>query len=349
MHFCVAEDRPGEAVALKLLVCSLNEHAPGARVRMVYPAADAAFLRWAASFPNCTVITQPLAGASGWNVKPHALLTALDAGLDDVTWIDSDIVATAPLAPLFANLDPQTIVATEETCWGQHQGGTHRTTAWGLAPGRKLASTCNTGVLRVTAAHRPLLEHWKALLESPVYQRAQARPSLERPIHMLSDQEVFTALMGAAAYAHFPLRQLRRDVEIVQHFGPSGFTPRSRLRSLVRGTPALIHAMGIKPWHYDQGGRGLRDRYNALAAETSAYTLAAQRHATNLAPGERVWLARRSVLGRLMRWGGWGHVSLVGLPLALVDGVVRWVRRALKIARFPVAADGAAPSGAGSP
>ncbi len=339
LHFCVSEDRPGDAAGLELLLRSLLEHAPGATIRVTCPAPGEARRAWLVGCPRITLRTEPLRGAYGWNVKPHALLEAMDAGADEVIWIDADIIATGPLAPLLAGAAPETVVVGEECYWGQHQGGTHRTAAWGLRVGRALPATANTGVLRVTRAHRDLLEHWRELLESPEYREVQGRPALERPIHMVGDQEVFTALLGAEEHARLPLRFLRRGVDIAQNFGPGGYTVAERLGGLVRGAPPLVHAMGRKPWRFTRAYHPLREPrafYDALAAELSVYRAAAARHRRDLRV-DAAWLDRSTLLGRALRAAALGHPLLAGLPQAAFDEIARALRSRLGLERYAVA------------
>jgi hypothetical protein len=119
----------------------------------------------------------------------------------------------------------ETLVATEEPFWGKAQGGWERATAWGLAPGRRLPATVNTSLLRVTDRHVALLEEWRRLLATPEYRAAQARPWSERRMHVMGDQDVLTALVASADFAHVPVRQLRRDIEVAHCFGPAGYPP----------------------------------------------------------------------------------------------------------------------------
>ncbi len=39
----------------------------------------------------------------------------LDQGFDEVIWIDSDVIVTQNLLPIFAKLDRETVVVTEHT------------------------------------------------------------------------------------------------------------------------------------------------------------------------------------------------------------------------------------------
>lgn len=337
MLLCIAEDRPSEEVAVRLLLLSIREHEPEARVHVTYPPASEGLRRWIEGQPNIALRTEPLEGAYGWNVKPHAVLEALSRGAERVTWIDADIVLAGPIGHLFPE-DERAMVVTEDTWWGQHPGGTHRTRAWGFEVGRRLHATVNSGVFSVTAAHAPLLERWKGCLESPEYREVQSRPPLERPIHMLGDQEVLTALLGAREFADLPVRWLRRGVDIIQNFGPAGYTIRERVRNLRAGrTPPIVHSMGNKPWHFPDSPapwESPRGAYDALHVELSPYRRAAERYASDLDDDQR-WLHRRSPVGRILRGLTRANPHAMGLPLALVDSGVRLAKRAANLDRYP--------------
>src|SRR5262249_42411418 len=156
----------------------------------------------------------------------------LQEGFGEVIWVDSDIVVHHDVITQLVDQSEEMLCATQETYWGQRQGGIERTVAWGLRPGRDMPFTINSGVLRVTAKHIQLLQAWQKLLGHPVYIRAQALPWQKRPLHMISDQEVLTALLGAEDFSHIPFALLERGVDIAQCFGPSGFTPWERIKSL---------------------------------------------------------------------------------------------------------------------
>ena len=86
------------------------------------------------------------------------------------------------------------------------------------------------------------------MLSHPAYLKAQAQPWYERPLHMIGDQEVLTGLLGSVDFQETSIRLLRRGTDIAQCFGPAGFTPVERLRSMIGHRPAFVHAMGPKPW-----------------------------------------------------------------------------------------------------
>ncbi len=345
MLICLYEDRASHLVGLKLALLSLVRHCPDARLVAHVPGADDGFATWfAARVPAGELVTDPIQD-SGWNVKPELLLHHLGRGEDEVVWFDADVVCHDDWRRLLWGAGPQTLVATEETVRGQHLGGAHRTRAWGLAVGRSMPTTVNTGLVRVTPAHAPLLRAWQQMLRDPGYQLAQRSDWQDRPIHLLGDQEVLTALLGSREFADVPVWLLRQGVDIAQCFGASGYDPADRLRMTLAGeVPPLLHAMGPKPWQQPPRGsrpasvldaaRSARDALVRRHHDTSPYTLAAAELRADLdepAP----WLPDRAGPASA------AALNCAELPLALFDMVVRRLRAALGIARYT--ADGLAP------
>lgn len=338
MIICIAEDRPDASTGVKLLLLALARHCADLRVVVNFPPSGDAFARWVEQHTKAELRRGVIPGAHGWNVKPQALLALMDEGETDLVWIDTDIILARDFRPLLAEVDPDAIVLTEETCWGQHQGGDHRARSWGLLPVRSLAVTANTGFIRVTSAHRELLEHWRRLLESPDYRAAQSRPWFERPAHMLSDQDVLTGLLSSEIHGDVPIHFLRRGRDIAQCFGPAGFTIKERIEASIAGLPTLVHAMGPKPWLHSKTPRfrdGLRDWYDGLAAELSPYAAIARNHRISL-DEDTSWLDRSSRIGWALRHLTHGHAALQGLPLAAVDATARWFKSKMGVDRVPL-------------
>ena len=332
----IAEDRASHQVGVEIAVVSALHHAPGTEVHLHCPWAGEEFRAWAHRAGVAQVHTTPVEGASGWDVKPTLLLHHLERTDGPVFWLDSDVVVARDWRPLLAGDGPDVLVATEETAWGQQLGGTHRTRSRGLEVGRPLPTTVNTGFLRVSTDHVPLLEAWRSLLADPAYAAAQQGPWQQRPLHLLGDQEVLTALLGSREFAHVPLHLLRQGVDIAQCYGPAGFTPAARLRAALPGgrVPALVHAMGVKPWEqrrHDGSALGrARRTYEQAHSRWSPYTAVAAAHRDEVG-ADGAWLPRLSP-GR----GADARALLAELPLALVDHSVRTVRRRMGIARYEV-------------
>ncbi len=326
---CVAEDRKSCEPGLRLLLSSLRLHCAALDVCVFYPAADSDFVDWARKFApeNVNIRTVPLTGVYGWNTKPHALLRMLADGFDEVVWIDSDIVVTQDLRAAFLGLNADVVVATEEALWGKRDDSEGlRARLWGFDVKRGFPFTLNSAVLRVTKAHVLLLERWKELLESPEYRAAQALPWNQRPVHMLGDQDVLTALMCGGPFANLPVKILERGRDIIQYFGPYGFTVAERCRCVIRGMPIFIHSQGVKPWLVEKelAAGNLRRKVEGLYLDLSPYTLTAASLAPSDAnPCANYWTRPRTALSNAFRKIGFGYPPLVGLPLALAFDFVR--------------------------
>lgn len=327
---CIAEDRVSCEPALRILVASLAEHCPGTRAHLFCPNASPDFVQWLARFPDAMLADTPLDGVwTKYDIKPLALRTMLRNGFDNILWIDSDILIAADFRPLFAGLSADTIAVTEEAlCSGYADPDGLRARLWGMTVGRSLPFTANTGVIRVTSRHIGLLEKWQALLESPDYRAAQALPWTERGLHMMGDQEVLTALLASAEFAHFPIRFLARGDDIIQFFGTSGYTVAERLAHLRHGMPPFVHSQGFRPWWpRDAAGKSVRKRFLAVYNDLSPYTALARHYAGELA--DPAWLAPQSRVAAAMRRLVGDSAPLGGLPLAVPADIMRLLKGAV--------------------
>jgi hypothetical protein len=347
MIICVYEDRLDHLTGVKLTALSLARHCPNLPFIIFCPQPPASFCRWIEDLPNAKLVADHNLAGRGWNVKPTILLRCLEEGYPEVVWIDSDIIVNRDFRQRLSHVCDDTLVVTQDVYWGQHQGTTYRTIAWGLKPGRTLPTTVNTGVVRVTPRHTELLKAWQTMLNHPSYLHAQRLPSHARPLHMLGDQEVFTALLDSVEFAHVPVEMLERGTDIAQCSRPAGYTPTERLRSLGQGLPAFLHSMGYKPWGKPQSPvevwnseepllRRLHQYYNYVHMELSPYTSIAREYREELGE-EANWMNVNSVPAKLFAALFAGHPTLQGLPLALFDsGVYRVLRLLHMDRRFPL-------------
>jgi hypothetical protein len=336
MLVCIHEDRVEHLVGMKLAILSLRSCCPTLNILISVPHPPADFRTWIATLPNLQLLDDPALAGLGWNIKPTLLLHCLAEGYTDVLWMDADIIVNRDFRPRFASFNPQTLVIAPEYYWGPQQGGTHRARTWGLQPGRSLPATANTGIIRVTAHHVDLLKDWKTLLNHPAYREAQSRPAGERPVAMISDQEVLTALLGSAAFANLPIEFLERGTEIAQCCGAAGYTPAERLHSLIQNPPLFIHAIGGKPWRRAcylreawQPGQPQRERmrayYEYLNLELSPYLAAALPY-RQLLGEDASWMDLQSLPAKLLRALFAEKPALQGIPLALLEAVARRLR-----------------------
>jgi len=331
MLICIAEDRPSERVAVKLLIASLLAHCPDVQIDLSYPPMDDAFAGWLQGKPQIQLRRSANAGHS-WNIKPYLLLALLDEGHDEVWWLDSDVLVTADFRPLARGVSADALVVCEEALYGAYTDNGMRTEAWGLAVGRRLPFTLNSAVLRVTQQHRQLLLRWCALLEHPVYREAQQQSWTQRSAHLTGDQDVLAALVSSDEFAVVPLHILHRGSGIIQYFGFSAFTLHERWLAFRHGLPPFVHCQGWKPWSERakfRSGSGLKHWLQALYIQLSPYMAQARRYQQQL--DETVdWLQPASPI---VVWGhriGLGQPALTGLPLALAFDVLRAVKHLIR-------------------
>jgi hypothetical protein len=330
-HVCVAETRPSAEVPLKLTLLSLAAHNSDVVIHLCYPAADHRFANWLERVPQVRLTTEPFRGASGWNIKPYALMRLLDEGINEVVWIDSDIIVTGEIRPKFAGIGRDTLVVTEEGLAGMQDPDAWRTRAWRFKVGRTLPFAANTGVLRVSREHLPLLQAWRGLLESSEYRAVQQLPWKQRPKHMFGDQDVLTALLASEAFAQIPVHFLRRGRDIIQYFGPFGYTLGERVRTILCGMPTFIHSQAGKPWAVQTTpSADAREWFDQVYLELSPYTLAARPY-RHLLDVDTFWMEPRRRLCRALRAGALYYPPLVGLPLAIVADAFRVWKGALRI------------------
>jgi hypothetical protein len=322
MIICVAEDRPENEPGLQVLISSLSSTNSKTNVVLFCPKPTAAFRSWLKQFSQVELREQKVPGSYGWNVKPHALLTVLDEGHPEAIWLDSDIAVTGRLDAAFNDLDAECVVLTEEALWGQERDdeGAARARAWQLEVGRVLPFVANTCVMRVTTQHYSLLRRWKEILESDCYRRAQEKVFAARPTHMGSDQDVLTALLASREFSSVPIKFLRRGRDIIQYFGPLGFTLPERFRSLFT-LPTFIHSQGPKPWAVKQATQSsslkerIKERIYGLYADVSPFVVYATRLPIDFIGG-RDCLKPRTRSGAVMMMIGLRSPALTGLPLA---------------------------------
>jgi len=260
---------------------------------------------------------------TGWDVKPTFLLSQLADGAEEVVWIDADVILASDFRPLIENCTYEELAVTEEHYFTPYPGGSFRTELWGLEVGRTLSNTLNSGFLRVTNAHRELLEAWEILLSNEGYAEAQKRTDYERPLHMWGDQDVLTALVGSTRFSNIPLRILKRGKEALTMTTPAGYTVSERLGNLGGKIPPIIHPVSPKPW-------SAKGRYQELAAELSPYNWAAEEYLHLLDPDDYApCLEVHSPIGRVCEAVTFGDPALRGMPQAFFHTVCKQVKTML--------------------
>jgi hypothetical protein len=311
MVFCTYEDRPACLIGLKILILSLARHVPDARIRVWCPVGDPAFadfLSWLAKQENALPHPEQSLAGAGWNVKPAVLLYELEQGAEEAIWIDADIILGGDPSRML-RADRHTVLATEGMRWDETPKGTkERTEAWGYPVGRDIPGIVSSSIVRVTSAHRRLLEEWAKVLQSPEYIHWQRQPFWDRPPHAAGDQDVLMALLGAEEFAWIPIRYIPSGRGIAHCFFSVGYTTMERLSNSFRGPPPFVHAPSpVKPWNAKV----------PLSVEISPYTWVASKYGDEL-DEPMGWTQLRSRAGRLLNLIFLGEPNLRGLPLSLI-------------------------------
>jgi len=333
---CIAEDRVSEEIAVRLCIASSRRSNPECPIIAYLPRASASLQHWIAAQSLVDLRMKPLQTTHGCTVKPSALLAVLEERFDDVWWIDTDVLVRRSLTASYGEVDSRIFFATEEALSGDYEDRGHRARALGLNVVRDFSFTLNSGVMRVSACHQTLLRRWGELLESPEYRAAQFLDRAGRPRHFTSDQCVLTGLLCGDEFGDVPVHVLRRGPDIVQYYGPFGYTLRERLGNIFDGGPTFIHCQDFKPWRTaytdeaDPFRSPFKKSYRKLLSETSTYVIEARRFRADVAD-DLPWTQASSASGNLLRILGFGNHIMTGLPLAIagdITRVIRWIKKA---------------------
>lgn len=334
LHICISENRRKDETGVKLLVLSLARHQPDAVLHLFVDDLREETRAWLAAFPTVR-LARPAAGQAdrtgdpGWNIKPALFAQLLDEGVNEVVWMDSDIILTAPVGHFFAGLENDHLLVAEEYFTLRNRGVFCRTRGWGLPTGRRLPFTPNSCVMRVTRRHADFIAAWQELLNRPDYRAMQARPWEQRPFHMMGDQDAMSAVLGSRDFAGMKIAHLRAGRDIAQCFAADGYSPIDRLRN-GRRLPAFVHAQGQKPWSAE--GQTL------LHNELGPYRHVAMDYAADLQPAERDWLGQKSRMAVFLERVALGNPNLAGLLPAATHLVGKRIRSGWRMLSSAVSA-----------
>lgn len=323
---CLAEDRQGAEIGLKLAVLSLDEFCPDLPVVMYRPDPLPAFSDWLRDFPQVRLIPHLPEGAHSWNCKPHALLPWLNSEPDsEVIWLDSDQMVTRDPRVLLEKMSPETLAISQEAPSQPDQGSRIRTEGWGFPVGRALPFSINSSVFRITHHHRQLMLRWHECLDHPEYLSWSRQPVNKRPSSHMSDQDVLGALLGSKEFEQVPIGLFVNGRDIIHCGGALAYSFSDRLRGLFLPRPTFLHAISLKPWMI-LGNPQLRAQrwwwWRCLHQELSEYVSWARRYESRL--GEPTpWLHSSTGLGNTFRLLGFGHWALRGLPITVMATVAR--------------------------
>src|SRR5581483_10468772 len=104
----------------------------------------------------------------------------------------------------------------------------------------------NSAVVRVTKHHTRFLDRWMECLGAPEYLHAQTLPLEQRPLHLMGDQDLLNALVGAPEFSAVPLHVFPTGVDIIHAGGGLGYSVSERLRGVFKPQPTFLHATAGK-------------------------------------------------------------------------------------------------------
>jgi len=297
-------------------LCRVDAHVS---LHLTVPDAPPAVRAWAERRPEVVLRTKRPERVSGWNIKPWLLLQELNAGSPQALWLDDDIIVTRPVSALLDEFPRESLIVAEE--WTSSASAVPVSHFWNLPSARPIP-VFNNCFIRVTPAHRTLLERWHQMLHDPRYRDAQALPFELRPVPLCHDGWPLIALLESAEFSQVPYDWIRRGRHIAQCAGSSGYQPHHRVLDLFRGLPPLIHGLGRKPWESPPDPSRLQHFLLDLATDVSPYTLAGRRVAKDLGMNPP-WLEVRTLTGAMLRGMTNGHPGMAGLPLAILHAFHR--------------------------
>jgi hypothetical protein len=322
LGICIADDRTSSEMGIRLLLLSLRKYIPNVSVELFFPCAQAPFEVWLQGHPQVRLHKRNASKAGSWNIKPEAMLWMLDQGYERAVWIDSDIIITSEFLFKLTDLDRQKFVITEEALGPKDRDDrlSLRARKWGFEVGREFGHVLNTCVLSVTDAHISLLKHWNELMNVDAYRLAQTEIWHERPIELLGDQDVLTALLASVLHADVDLVILKRGKQIVQFYELSGYTLFERIGNILYGGPDFIHCPGRKPWLLFEEISTMtaaRDRIVVSYHDVSPYKLASLPYRQEIGLNTD-WMSDWYYTGKLQRALGLNSVIASGALWALV-------------------------------
>ena len=178
---CVNEDREAWEPSLRVLLSSLSLHCPGMAISLFYPVANQAFRRWLSAYPQVQAAdrsaeewlwlerkaTGHYAIARCWLRRSH-----LDR-FGHVCHQGHSSIVPCPRRSSLCGHRAHVFAGSLRSRWSRASRAT-------MATSRSVVfsrTPLNSGVLRATRRHYPLMKRWWELLQSDEYQRCQRNES----------------------------------------------------------------------------------------------------------------------------------------------------------------------------
>jgi len=297
--FLTYEDRADAFLGVQLLALSLSRYATRNPRLIVYGRPGKTpdwFREWAREVPlqiRIDVREHPHDHLTGWNVKARLILDCFHEGFSRVTWLDSDMIVNRPIEDFFDRFGRAFVLASEPGVPDRR-----RTEFLGLDYEEPLAFCPNTCIIQASRDHEPLLTEWVRLIESERYQEIQAANYVDRPVFMVSDQDVLAGILASSKARGLGAKRVAfvsHAKDILQYGSVSIREVLRRWRGL---EDRFVHNQGLKPW-WVRPDQSLDTR---TKFELSPYLYLARQYRRGMSPeADLDWLDTSTGLGRLCR------------------------------------------------
>ena len=226
--FCAFEDRSA-LVGLKLLILSLERHCRDLVLYLGYTEENRELARWLQRHgPHVVPVRMaPFAQVCLKHVKPLLFLELFRRGVEDVVWIDTDIIVLRDLVSrLSAGLMKKrwSLRRTSTRSCRKKISRAH----YRMSPVRDLSGSVNSCVARFTRHHVPLLEKWLEFMNDPVFLEQWNLPPHLRVWGFGLDQTVLQVLLCCRGQGWTPPEEvtlLKDGPDIIQEWGVAHLRP----------------------------------------------------------------------------------------------------------------------------
>ena len=323
ISLCAFENRPDCLVGAKLLILSVEKQCRDFTLYWGYDGENPEFDAWLKRHgPNVVKVKIPyITPLRLKQVKPLLFLELFDRGINDATWLDTDMIILRDLEPMLKNLDEETVLVAED--YHPFRPQVNLRSYYHMSQKIQLTRAVNSCVLRLTDRHRPLVKKWLECMNDPFYLEQWAKPPEQRLSGFGLDQTVLQVLLCCGNESWTPppsLKYLRRGPDIVQEWGVRTYRLWDRFRNgLGLSRPWMIHSIGSeKPW--------TKPALIYSHRWASVYAAFAKQYADQVEE-DMSWADPTYLGGRIARWLSFGVPHWVGWAHCLAAKMFYFYRR----------------------
>ena len=321
LSICAFDDR-ASLIGAKLLILSLEKHCRDFTLYLGFTDENPAFNDWLSRHgPHVIMVEMPrVADVCLKHIKPLLFLELFRRGVDDVTWLDTDVLVLRDIEPEIRRLGSDCVAVTEDI--NSFVPQTNLRAHYHMSPVRDLPGCVNSCMVRFTSAHVPLLEKWLDFMRDPVFLEQWNKPLGERLWGFGLDQTVLQVLLCCRGENWTPPSSVafwKSGPDVIQEWGVRTYKPWDRIKATLGwNRPFALHLIGYeKPW--TAFSRIHRHRW------ASVFCTMAQPYAAETEE-DLSWAFPTSLGAKMAQWFSLGQPHLVGFWHGLAARVWRFFR-----------------------